>query len=98
VAGFNLLMLYQVWVTLKVHPFSRDIIGVLLAGGAAAMVGLALYRWAWAPATPLLLGLAATGTAMAAVYFAILLAIGLSSEDRTFLSENWTRFRARFAD
>ena len=80
----------QLWVLLRIHPFSRGMFRPLLASCPAFVGGWAIAA-TLPSSTPGLLVIALTGLGFAAVYVLFLWAFGTPTEDQ----EMWKRFRKR---
>lgn len=94
VALFNIVMLAQVNVRMRMQPYDGETLRVLLAGALALAGGLPGYSWAWREGRPLAEGLLATAGVAVAVYGAAFTVLGLSPEDRRFLGAlraSWRR-------
>lgn len=79
----NLLRLGEIWVLLRIHPFSRPFLKPFIAAIPAAAAGLAWLRW-----LPLnsVLYLAAASSVMGLVYVAFTLLLRLDAADHMLLN------------
>jgi O-antigen/teichoic acid export membrane protein len=90
--ALNLLRLVQVRTLLGVRPYRLAILKPLLAAGVA---GTAVWvAGGWIARLPILLGLAAGGTLLAAIYLLVLTALGFDPEDRFILRRVRSRLTA----
>ena len=89
IAVLNLVRLGEVWVLMRMHPFSRAFLKPIIAAIPAIGVGLAWIRWL--PLNSIIfLGLACLAVGL--VYLAALLLLGLDEGDRLMIDALRTRF------
>jgi O-antigen/teichoic acid export membrane protein len=80
------------WTLARVHPFSRDLVKVLLAAGLVCVHGAVVKALLPLPGPAIIAIVVAGGLVL---YPLALLALGLAPEDRAMARRLWRRLRAR---